>query len=149
MDNTFQDDILDALVEKFTSNNVSGNVIEWEWVNPYAIDGAARRMRFAVGFVDQGQKFGFKASTGDHQWRVAVEWFCQSNPDEDIQKLNNLCRAEVYRTIMSDVSLGGLTVDCSPVMDDVMVEREESTAEGVMVFDIRYRPTVRDLAARH
>lgn len=148
MDETFQDTILNAIVDLFKASAIAGNSVEWERVEPYAIDDAARQKRASIGIVDQGQKFGFKASVTDNQWRIAIEWFVHADADEDPQIFNNVARADVYRTMMNDMRLGGLVVQVSPVMDDVVVYRSERWAEGVMVFDIQYRTMVRDLNAR-
>lgn len=142
---SIQDDILQYILDWFADNTITTNTIEWERLEPYAIDEASRLKRAALGLVDQGQKYGFKVSNTDNIWRMAVEWFVQAEPDEDIQTLNNLARAEVYRTMMYDHTLGGLTVDVSPVMDEVFLQRAENWAEGVILFDIRYRTMPKDI----
>jgi hypothetical protein len=141
-----QDEIIDKLLAVFSDNTIAGNSIDWERIEKYAIDDACRMKKAALGLVDQGQKFGFKASVTDIIWRVAVEFFVRCEYDEDIQSIVNTARADVYRTMMHDQTLGNLVVDVSPVADEIFVARENSMGEGVMLFDIRYRTNTVDIA---
>jgi hypothetical protein len=142
---TLQDEIEKALVDRFTDNTL-GLTIEWERVEAYAIDDASRNKAAAIGVVDQGQQYNQKVGVGDQTWRVAIEFFVRCNIDEDIKTKTNLARAEIFRIMMADQSLGDLLIDTNPVEDMVFVSRETRHGEGVVVFDLRYRTKPDDIA---